>query len=93
MGFVACVSASENKFLEKRLPTKDELDEVAPNNPVALADGTHLSVVNSMALRELGITKGISKLKGGGLAILDENGEPTGTLTDAMGAIPAIPTC
>ena len=32
--FVACVSASENKFLEKRLPTKAELDAVAPDNPL-----------------------------------------------------------
>jgi len=44
--FVACVSASENKFIEKRLPTKAELDKVAPDNPVVVADGAHLCVVN-----------------------------------------------
>jgi predicted amidohydrolase YtcJ len=90
--FVACVSASENKFLEKRLPTKVELDSVAPDNPLILADGTHLAVANSMALLELGITKGVSELKGGGRAILDKDGEPNGTLTDAMGAVPDTPS-
>jgi predicted amidohydrolase YtcJ len=90
--FVACVSASENKFVEKRLPTKAELDKVAPDNPVAVADGTHLAVVNSLALKMLGVTKGVSALKGGGCAILDKDGEPNGTLTDAMGAVPTTPT-
>ena len=90
--FVACVSASENKFAEKRLPTKAELDKVAPDNPVVVADGAHMAVVNSQALKMLGVTKGVRTLKGGGGAILDQNGEPTGTLTDAMGAIPTTPT-
>jgi len=90
--FVACVSASENKFTEKRLPNKAELDAAAPNNPVILADGAHMAVVNSQALQKLGITKGITKLKGGGRAILDKNGMPNGTLTDAMGAVPDTPS-
>jgi predicted amidohydrolase YtcJ len=90
--FVACVSASENKFEEKRLPTKAELDSVAPDNPVILADGAHLAVANPMALKMLGVTKGVGTLKGGGRAILDRNGEPTGTLTDAMGSVPITPT-
>ncbi len=90
--FGACVSASENKFVEKRLPTKAELDAAAPDNPVILADGTHLAVANSMALQLLGVTKGVSTLKGGGRAILDKDGEPNGTLTDGMGAVPTTPT-
>lgn len=90
--FVACVSASENKFEEKRLPTKAELDAVAPDNPLILADGAHLAVANSLALKKLGVTKGAGELKGGGRAILDKDGEPNGTLTDAMGAVPTTPT-
>jgi predicted amidohydrolase YtcJ len=90
--YVACVSASENKFKEKRLPTKAELDSVAPDNPLVLADGAHLAVVNSMALKLLGVTKGVTELKGGARALLDKDGEPSGTLTDAMGAVPVTPS-
>jgi predicted amidohydrolase YtcJ len=90
--FVACVSASENKFKEKRLPTRAELDAVAPNNPVALANGTHMAIVNSMALRVLGITSKNVALKGGGRALLGKDGQPSGTLTDAMDAVPTTPT-
>ncbi len=90
--FAACVSASENKFAEKRLPTKAELDKAAPDNPVALANGTHMAIVNSAALRKLGITKGVAKLPKGGSVILDKDGEPTGVLTDAQADVPTTPT-
>ena len=89
---VACVSASQNKFAEKRLPTKAELDVVAPDNPVVLANGTHMAVANSMALQMLGITKGHTALKGGGRALVDKDGAPNGVLTDAMGAVPTTPS-
>lgn len=90
--FAACVSASENKFAEKRLPTKAELDKAAPNNPLLLSNGTHMGVANSMALKVLGIKKGMSKLPHGGSVILDKNGEPTGVLTDAQADVPFAPT-
>jgi len=90
--FAACVSASENKFAEKRLPTKAELDAAAPDNPVMLSNGTHMGVANSAALQLLGIKKGMSKLPHGGSVILDKNGEPTGVLTDAQADVPTTPT-
>ena len=90
--YAACVSASENKFKEKRLPTKVELDEVAPGNPVVVANGTHMAIVNAAALKKLGIVKGVTKLPHGGSVILDERGEPTGVLTDAQADVPTTPT-
>ena len=90
--FVACVSASENKFAEKRLPTKAELDIAAPDNPLMLANGTHMGVANSPALTKLGIKKGQRRLAHGGSVILDKNGDPTGVLTDAMADVPTTPT-
>lgn len=90
--FVACVSASQNKFAEKRLPSKAELDAVAPDNPVVVANGTHMAVANSMALRLLGVSSTSTALKGGGRALLGKDGQPDGTLTDAMGAVPTTPT-
>lgn len=90
--FAACVSASENKFAEKRLPTKAELDSVAPDNPLLLANGTHMGIANSAALKELGIKKGMKRLPHGGSVILDKNGEPTGVLTDAQADVPTTPS-
>ncbi|MDQ7827180.1 MAG: amidohydrolase [Candidatus Eremiobacteraeota bacterium] len=90
--FVACVSSSENKFAEKRLPTKAELDAVAPDNPLCLANGAHMAVVNSMGLKKLGVKKGVKTLNGGAGVIYDKSGEPNGVLTDAMGSVPDTPT-
>ncbi len=89
--FVACVSASENKFSEKRLPTRSELDAVAPDNPLILANGTHMAVANSAALKVLGIQNGVTKLAHGGTALLGPDGEPTGVLTDAQSDVPTTP--
>jgi len=87
--YVACSSASQNKFEEKRLPTKAELDAVAPDNPVVLANGAHMCVLNGAALRALGIRKGNATLKKGGTVQLDPaTGEPTGVVTDGMADIP-----
>lgn len=90
--FAACVSASENKFEEKRLPTKSELDLAAPDHPVIVANGTHMAIASSAALRKLDIVKGTAKLPHGGSVILDEHGEPTGVLTDAQADVPTTPT-
>ncbi len=90
--YVACVSASENKFSEKRLPTKAELDVVSPNNPLLLANGAHMCIVNSLALQSLGIKRDITRLSHGGTVVLDKNGEPTGVLADAMSDVPTNPS-
>ena len=90
--YVACVSASENKFSEKRLPTKAELDQAAPNNPVIVANGAHMAIANSAALVKMGVKKGVAKLTHGAGVLADANGEPTGVITDGMGDIPGSPT-
>ena len=90
--YVAGVSASENKFLEKRVPTKAELDAVAPDNPVIMANGAHMAIANSAALRRLGVKNGTTTLPNGGTLLLDSNGEPNGVITDGMGDIPGAPT-
>lgn len=88
---VACVSASENKFAEKRLPTKAELDRIAPGNPVLLANGAHMAVVNSKALQVLGIGRGTTRLPKGGVALTDADGNPNGVITDGFADIPISP--
>ena len=90
--YVAGVSASENKFAEKRLPTKAELDQVAPNNPLIMANGAHMAIANSAALIKMGIKKGVTKLPHGAGVLADQNGEPNGVITDGMGDIPGNPS-
>ncbi|MDD3168547.1 MAG: amidohydrolase, partial [Eubacteriales bacterium] len=69
----------------KAYPTKEDLDAVAPNNPVVMerTDG-HMIWVNSKALELAGITKDSTNPQGGEI-LKDANGEPTGCLTDTAG--------
>lgn len=64
------------------LPSKQELDEVSPQNPVYLgrADG-HVGWANSLALQEAGITRDTDDPYGGHI-MRDEHGEPTGILQE-----------
>lgn len=64
-------------------PTRHDLDQIAPNNPVVLtrADG-HASIANSAALKIAGLT-GSSVAPAGGAISLDGDGQPTGMLIDA----------
>ncbi|WP_130870584.1 amidohydrolase family protein [Intestinimonas massiliensis (ex Afouda et al. 2020)] len=63
-------------------PTKEELDAVAPDNPVYLkrADG-HMAWVNSMALELAGVTKDTPNPQGGEI-LKTEDGEVLGCVTD-----------
>ncbi len=66
-----------------KLPTRQLIDAVTPNNPVFVQrlDG-HMALANSFALKLAGITKN-SPDPPGGLIVRDEAGEPTGVLKDA----------
>jgi predicted amidohydrolase YtcJ len=88
----ACVSASQTKFAEKRMPTLAELDSISPDNPLVVLDGTHLFVVNSKALEAIGVKKGQTKLPNGGRIGLDSKGNPNGILTDAFADVPSLLT-
>lgn len=75
----------DEKFLEeKRLPTRFDLDAVAPENPVIFyyAAGP-VAVVNSKALQLAGISKQTRAPTGGTIDKTPETGEPTGILRDA----------
>ena len=69
--------------LQDKLPTRFDLDKVAPDNPVVIIDATgHLAVVNSYALKLSGITRD-TIFEGGGKIDKDPNtGEPTGILRE-----------
>ncbi|MEI7704491.1 MAG: amidohydrolase [Deltaproteobacteria bacterium] len=84
-------SASQTKFLEKRLPSRAELDRAAPENPVWFWNGTHAEVLNSKGLAALGISKGNLKLPHGGRVEVDANGEPTGQMFEGEANVPFVP--
>lgn len=78
----------ESRWPEPRLPSRDDLDAVAPHHPVLLrrVDG-HLCVVNTLAMGSLGVP-----LNAAGVQV-DDTGKRTGVLTetaaeDAYGSLP-----
>ena len=52
-------------FPEAGLPTRSDLDGVAPNHPVWFRRGVYLNVLNSLALREAGINRTDRDVGGG----------------------------
>ncbi len=72
----------DNKLDEKRHPNRYDLDEVAPEHPVIIVNGSgHMSAVNSLALKLAGITRDTPDPQGGHF-VKDANGEPTGVLQE-----------
>ena len=79
----------QNDWEVKEFPTKDKLDELFPNIPIALerVDG-HAYLVNQKALDLAGITSE-TEVEGG--AIVKKEGKPTGVLVDnPMGMVDAV---
>jgi predicted amidohydrolase YtcJ len=73
----------ETKWTPPDLPTKELIDPVSPDTPVAVGryDG-HMIVVNSTVLRLAGITSQTPDPPGGRI-VRDAKGNPTGALKDA----------
>lgn len=73
----------ETFWTPAQFPTRQDLDKVAPVNPVLLtrADG-HASVANSAALKIANIDKNSPNPFGGEILKDKATGEPTGMLTD-----------
>jgi predicted amidohydrolase YtcJ len=67
------------QFIERRLPTRNELDAIAPNHPVYLQYLRQAALLNSAALKAMGIT-GKSAEPAGGKFERDPGGELTGWL-------------
>src|SRR6202140_2915677 len=68
-----------HQFTEKRLPTLDELNAVAPDTPVFLLHLYDRALLNGAALRAVGYTRETPAPPGGEI-VRDANGNPTGLL-------------
>src|SRR6266478_3981109 len=70
---------SEHQFAEKRLPTIDELNAVAPDTPVFLLHLYDRAILNAAALRAVGYTKDTPSPPGGEI-VHGPDGTPIGLL-------------
>jgi predicted amidohydrolase YtcJ len=68
-----------HQFDEKRLPTIEELNAVAPETPVFLLHLYDRAILNGAALRAVGYTKNTPEPPGGEI-VRDAAGNPTGLL-------------
>ena len=80
--WVLCASRwHETNLAERRMPTAEELDRVAPNNPVYLPRGGHVVVTNSLGLKRAGIAHDIEDPPGGEF-VRNGSGQLTGMLLE-----------
>lgn len=70
---------TEHQFVEKRLPTLDELNTVAPDTPVFLLHLYDRALLNRAALTAVGYDKDTPEPPGGSI-VRDKAGNPTGLL-------------
>ncbi len=70
---------SAHQFAEKRLPTLEELNAVAPDTPVFVLHLYDRALLNAAALRAAGYTRGTPDPPGSEI-VRDAGGEPTGLL-------------
>jgi predicted amidohydrolase YtcJ len=70
---------TEHQFAEKRLPTIEELNAVAPETPVFLLHLYDRAILNAAALRAVGYTQDTPNPPGGEI-VRDASGSPTGLL-------------
>jgi predicted amidohydrolase YtcJ len=67
------------QFVEKRLPTIEELNAVAPDTPVIISHLYDRALLNGAALKAVGYTKDTPEPPGGEI-VRDASGNPTGLL-------------
>lgn len=73
----------DGQLKEQRHPTKTEIDEVLPNNPVYLAHTSgHMGVANSRALEKLGVTAETPDPDGGNIDRFPNSKEPNGLVQE-----------
>jgi predicted amidohydrolase YtcJ len=77
--WINVVKEDDSKLIEKRHPTKWDLDEVAPDHPVIISTvGGHFSIVNSSAFEMANVTRDSPDPIGGRFERDPKTGELTG---------------
>jgi predicted amidohydrolase YtcJ len=90
---------TEHQFVEKRLPTLQEINAIAPDTPVFILHLYDRALLNSAGLRAVGYTKDTPEPKGATI-VRDSQGNPTGLLIaqpsavilyQTLGKLPKLP--
>ena len=71
--------AISHQLIERRYPTRWDLDAVSPDNPVCIVS-FHVFIANSYALKLAGINKNTPQPSGGTIGVDPATGESTGIL-------------
>ncbi|MBO3663149.1 amidohydrolase [Microbacterium stercoris] len=77
---------TKEQFVEKRLPTVRELNAAAPETPVFILNLYQSAILNRAAVKAAGFTKDTPNPPGGQI-VRGRDGEPTGMLLAAPGAL------
>jgi len=80
----------EAQLKEQRLPLRDDLDRVAPQNPIVLVRGGHEYILNSAALARSNITPETPQPAGGRITRYPD-GRLNGELVDTAKALVRLP--
>ena len=80
----------EAQLQEQRLPLRDDLDKVAPENPIVLVRGGHEYILNSAALSRWNITTGTPQPPGGRITRY-RDGRLNGELVDTAKSLVKLP--
>lgn len=80
----------EAQLKEQRLPLRDDLDRMAPANPVILVRGGHEYILNSAALARANVTEKTPEPPGGRITRYDD-GRLNGELVDAARSLVRLP--
>ena len=79
----------EDSLPEKRLPNRQDLDEVSQDHPVIIFSGRHISMLNSRALKEIGMWDAAAAKPPKGTTIhRDASGVPTGLASEVFYYLP-----
>ncbi|MCW2692600.1 MAG: putative periplasmic protein [Mycobacterium sp.] len=82
----------DQKLVDKRLPTRAELDSVSTDVAIVIRAGGHVSVLNSVALQRAGIDRAYRaadySITGLPTVLRDETGEPTGVVKEMDNLLP-----
>lgn len=81
--------AAHEKVREGRLFTREELDRLAPDRPLAVFASLHVASLNTAALRRLDLHDADSPHPFHGVVHRDADGRPTGVVTEVFMMVPS----